>query len=104
MALNKIDINNIATISKIEIKEEEIGIFEKELNKVIKIIEKVQDVQIDIDAIEPLVSPISIIDDYKNHLREDVTPQTCSQEFMKTIIHNSPKFENNLFVVPKIIE
>ncbi|MBW0454750.1 MAG: Asp-tRNA(Asn)/Glu-tRNA(Gln) amidotransferase subunit GatC [Candidatus Kinetoplastibacterium crithidii] len=102
MALNKIDINNIATISRIEITEEEIGIFEKELNKVIKIIEKVQGVQI--DGIEPLVNPISIIDTFKNHLREDLNPQTCSQEFMEKIIHNSPKFENNLFVVPKIIE
>ncbi|AFZ82946.1 Asp-tRNA(Asn)/Glu-tRNA(Gln) amidotransferase subunit GatC [Candidatus Kinetoplastidibacterium crithidiae] len=102
MALNKIDINNIATISRIEITKEEIGIFEKELNKVIKIIEKVQDIKI--DDIEPLVSPISIIDTFNKHLREDINPQTCSQEFMETIIHNSPEFENNLFIVPKIIE
>ncbi|AGF47216.1 aspartyl-tRNA(Asn)/glutamyl-tRNA (Gln) amidotransferase subunit C [Candidatus Kinetoplastibacterium desouzaii TCC079E] len=102
MALNKNDIDNIATISRIEINDKQSNIFLEELNSTFKVIQRIQDIEL--ANIEPLINPISLFDGTESNLREDKEVQNQSHEFINTIKKNSPKFEENLFIVPKIVE
>ena len=86
----------IASLAKIELSEQEVKEYSKDLTKILKWMEELKEV--DVSDVEPVTSVT------KNELyeREDITPKdTVSQE---KILLNAPEKEKEYFTVPKVIE
>ncbi len=86
----------IASLAKIELSEQEVKEYSKDLTKILKWMEELREV--DVSNVEPVTSVT------KNELyeREDITPKdTVSQE---KILLNAPEKEKEYFTVPKVIE
>lgn len=101
MTLNEQDIKNIANISKINFNEEQINLMTNEINNLLKLLKKIDDVN-NMDAIEELYSPIYLYQDINLFLREDIIDSSSNYE--KKILENAPEVNNNLFLVPRVIE
>ena len=86
----------IASLAKIELTDQEIKEYSKDLTNILKWMEELKEV--DVSNVEPVTSVT------KNELyeREDITPKdTVSQE---KILLNAPEKEKEYFTVPKVIE
>jgi aspartyl-tRNA(Asn)/glutamyl-tRNA(Gln) amidotransferase subunit C len=94
----KIDTNSItkfAAISKLELTEEEKTEFKQQLTDIVKRLNKLNE----LDTTN--VKPTEQVLDLKNVFREDIVhPSMNTKEIAKT----APAFEDNMFVVPQIIE
>ena len=94
----KIDTNAItkfAALSKLELSEEEKTEFSQQLSDIANRIDKLNE----LDTAN--VKPTDQVLDLKNVFREDIVkPSMSPEETAKT----APAFEDNMFVVPQIIE
>jgi aspartyl-tRNA(Asn)/glutamyl-tRNA(Gln) amidotransferase subunit C len=89
-----IDVTYVADLARLRLSPEEIAVFQKQLGDVLGYVGQLKEVQ---------VEHVSLLGDVdlKNRLRADeVTPSLTVAEALA----NAPRQENNLFVVPKIIE
>jgi len=94
----KIDTNAVAkfaALSKLELSEEEKTEFSQQLSEIAERLEKLSELD------TSNVKPTDQVLDHKNVFREDVVETSTSIE--KTA-ETAPAFEDNMFVVPKIIE
>jgi len=94
----KIDTNAIAkfaALSKLELSEEEKTEFSQQLSEVAEHLEKLN--ELDTSNVEPTDQVL----DHKNVFREDIVKKSMDIE---KIAEMAPVFEDNMFVVPKIIE
>lgn len=89
--ISKEDVKNIATLTKLEIQEEELESIQKQLSDVLEYAERVQQIAQDIE----IPSNKNI-----NHDREDSAIVKDSQE----VLDQAPQHEDNYFVVPKIVD
>jgi aspartyl-tRNA(Asn)/glutamyl-tRNA(Gln) amidotransferase subunit C len=88
-------IRDVANLARIELTPEEEKLFEKQLNDILKYIEKLS--SLDTKGVEPMSHAIAM----GNVFRQDsVKPSLSSDEALK----NAPSKEKNFFKVPKIIE
>ena len=86
----------IASLAKIELTEQEVKEYSKDLTNILKWMEELKEVEV--SNVEPVTSVT------KNELyeREDITSNdTVSQE---KILLNAPEKEKENFTVPKVIE
>ena len=94
----KIDTNTItklSALSKLDLSEEEKAEFSSELSKIAEHANK-------LDKLDTAnVKPIDQIIEQENKFREDIVKPSLSIE--KTA-QTAPAFEDNMFVVPQIIE
>jgi len=89
-----IDVTYVADLARLRLSPEEIATFQKQLGDVLGYVSQLKEV--DVDHISLLGDA-----DLKNRLRVDeVKPSLTVTEALA----NAPKQDNNLFVVPKIIE
>jgi aspartyl-tRNA(Asn)/glutamyl-tRNA(Gln) amidotransferase subunit C len=89
-----IDVTYVADLARLRLSPEEISTFQKQLGDVLGYVSQLTEVD---------VSQISLLGDadLKNRLRVDeVGPSLTPVEALA----NAPKQENNLFVVPRMIE
>jgi aspartyl-tRNA(Asn)/glutamyl-tRNA(Gln) amidotransferase subunit C len=89
-----IDVTYVADLARLRLSPEEISTFQKQLGDVLGYVSQLAEVD---------VSQISLLGeaDLKNRLRVDeVGPSLTPTEALA----NAPKQDNNLFVVPRIIE
>ncbi len=89
-----IDVTYVADLARLRLSPEEIATFQKQLGDVLGYVSQLGEVD---------VSQISLLGeaDLKNRLRIDaVRPSLTPAEALA----NAPKQDNNLFVVPRIIE
>ncbi len=89
-----IDVTYVADLARLRLSPEEIATFQKQLTDVLGYVDQLTEVD---------VSHVSLLGeaDLKNQLRADVlTPSLPVAEALA----NAPKQENNLFVVPRMIE
>lgn len=93
--LNKEQVLKVATLSKLKLSEEEIGLFLKQLPEIVKFIEKLEN--LNTEDILPFYELI----DQKAPLRKDEVKPGLSQE---EALANAPEKENGFFVVPKVIK
>jgi len=93
-ASESIDVSYVADLARLRLSPEEIATFQKQLGDVLGYVAQLKEVD---------VSHISLLGDadLKNRLRADEVRPSLSVE---AALANAPKQENNLFVVPKIIE
>ena len=86
----------IASLAKLELTEQEIKEYSKDLTNILKWMEELKEV--DVSNVEPITSVI------KNELyeREDISYQNTVQQ--ERILLNAPEKVGEYFTVPKVIE
>ena len=86
----------IATLAKIDLSEQEIKEYSKDLNNILKWMEELKEV--DVSNIKPVTS----VTDNKLYERDDiVSDNTVAQE---KVLLNAPDKFGEYFTVPKVIE
>ena len=89
-----IDVTYVADLARLRLSPEEIATFQKQLGDVLGYVSQLAEVD---------VSHVSLLGeaDLKNKLRADVLVPSLP---VAEALANAPAQENNLFVVPRIIE
>ncbi|MDA3861525.1 MAG: Asp-tRNA(Asn)/Glu-tRNA(Gln) amidotransferase subunit GatC [Melioribacteraceae bacterium] len=95
MSVTKNDIEHIAKLAKLEIKEDEIDNFTSQLNKVLDYVDKLN--ELDTDNVKPLSHPI----EGENVFREDLLKESIPT---KDALKNSGSKTEEYFKVPKVIK
>ena len=91
--IGKEDVKHVAKLARLELTEEEIDKYSKQLDEIIKYVEQMNEV--DTQGVEPMPHPIPVY----NVMREDeVKYEHTKEEMMK----NAPFEEDGFFRVPKI--
>jgi aspartyl-tRNA(Asn)/glutamyl-tRNA(Gln) amidotransferase subunit C len=89
-----IDVTYVADLARLRLSPEEIATFQKQLGDVLGYVSQLTEV--DVSQVSLLGEP-----NLQNQLRADaLVPSLTVEEALR----NAPKQENNLFVVPRIIE
>jgi aspartyl-tRNA(Asn)/glutamyl-tRNA(Gln) amidotransferase subunit C len=91
---SRIDVTYVADLARLRLSPEEIATFQKQLSDVLGYVEQLNEV--DVSHVSLLGEP-----DLKNQLRADVLAPSLS---VSEALANAPAQENNLIVVPRIIE
>ena len=95
MEIDKTLVKKIASLSKINVKEEEVKKFSNELSKIITWVEKLNEVET--ENVIPTTNP----SDIKIPFRED---KVDDGKIKEKILKNAPKKKGGYFIVPKVIE
>lgn len=95
MKITDKDVINIANLSRLSLKEEEINIFKSQMNAILDYVEQLN--RLDTFTVEPTAHVIPL----KNVMREDIPEPSLHQ---KDAIKNAPDATDKFFRVPKIIE
>jgi aspartyl-tRNA(Asn)/glutamyl-tRNA(Gln) amidotransferase subunit C len=91
---DKLDVTYVADLARLRLSPDEIVTFEKQLADVLGYVDQLKEV--DVDNVTLLGAP-----DLKNSLRVDMEqPSLGTAEALA----NAPRQENNLFIVPRMIE
>lgn len=85
----------VANLAKLEVSNEEAGTFATQLDKIIEMVEKLN--ELDTQNVEPTSHAI----DVSNVLREDVAKPGLKRE---KVLRNAPDTQDGMFKVPTIIE
>jgi aspartyl-tRNA(Asn)/glutamyl-tRNA(Gln) amidotransferase subunit C len=102
MALTENDVTRIARLARLELAEDQRPRVLNDLNGIFGLIEQLQSV--DTAGVEPLMHPISAIEDVVLRLRADAVTETSGEAARAGLIANAPAVEEGLFLVPKVIE
>jgi aspartyl-tRNA(Asn)/glutamyl-tRNA(Gln) amidotransferase subunit C len=96
MARNSdLDVAYVARLARINLTEPEAKIFQKQLDDVLKYVEKLR--QADVSHVEAAALVLPIF----NVFREDVPRDWFTAE---QALSNAPRQSNGLFIVPKVVE
>ena len=89
-----IDVTYVADLARLRLSPEEIATFQKQLSDVLGYVDQLNEVD---------VSQVSLLGeaDLRNNLRADVLVPSLP---VAEALANAPQQENNLFVVPRMIE
>ena len=90
-----LDVAYVARLARINLTEEEAKTFQKQLNDVLKYVEKLS--QLDVTGIDVAAHPLPVF----NVFREDAPRDWFTAE---QALSNAPRQANGLFVVPKVVE
>ena len=88
-------VKRIASLARIEVKDEELQSFSSELSKIIAFMEELNELELSNVLPMTSVSPMSL------YLREDEVTEGNSVD---KILENAPKTSEGFFTVPKVIE
>ncbi len=91
---DSIDVTYVADLARLRLSPEEIATFQKQLGDVLGYVSQLKEVD---------VEHVSLLGDadLKNRLRADeIKPSLTAEQALA----NAPRQENNLFVVPKMVE
>ncbi|MEO2064969.1 aspartyl/glutamyl-tRNA(Asn/Gln) amidotransferase subunit C [Thermovibrio guaymasensis] len=95
MKLSREEVLHIAHLARIELKEEEVEKFRKELSEILSFVEKLN--ELDTEGIDPKFSVIPP----ENVLREDVPSVSLPRE---KVFMNAPETDGEYFIVPKVVK
>ena len=95
MTLKTEDVKNIAHLARLEISDEDIDDYARDLSRILDLVEQMN--QVDTEGVLPMAHPM----DAAQRLRPDVVTETNQREKFQAI---APDVENGLFRVPKVIE
>ena len=88
-------VKKAAHLARIALSEAEVKHYAADLQKIMNVIEKINEVNT--DDIEPMAHP----QDVSQRLREDTIEHTNERD---TLMQNAPSQEQHLFLVPKMID
>jgi aspartyl-tRNA(Asn)/glutamyl-tRNA(Gln) amidotransferase subunit C len=93
--MDKNDILRVAELARLELTDEEKAEFSRQLSDIISYVEKINELNTE------NVDPTDHIVDLKNVLRDDAVTESIEKKKLEKI---APRFEEEHFVVPRIIE
>lgn len=88
----EIDVRRIAELSKLELKEDQVEMFQKQMQNMVDMVEQ-------LPTIEELEEPL----DPKNAMRlrlDEIKPSLRRE----AVLQNAPQVEAGCFVVPKVVD
>ncbi len=88
-------INRVAELSRLELSQEEMEEYSRQLSDIINYVEKIK--EMDTDSVEPTDHIVEL----KNVVREDRVRESLP---LKDIAEMAPSFADNHFIVPRIID
>jgi len=95
MSLNNETIKYIATLSRLHVDESDVHDLSEDLSNILKLVEQMNSV--DTSNIEPMAHPMEL----GQRLRDDRVTEQDNHELYQSI---APQTENDLYLVPKVIE
>jgi aspartyl-tRNA(Asn)/glutamyl-tRNA(Gln) amidotransferase subunit C len=95
MGAAKIDVKYVSELARLELTEEEMAVFQPQLENIVKYVEKIS--AVDVDGVEPMINGNTIV----NRFREDVVAESLPSE---DALNNAPKRVGDEFLLPKIVE
>ncbi len=99
MALKLQDIERVANLARLNLRQDEIDRTLSQLNGFFALVAQMD--AINTDGIEPLAHPAAVLGDVALRLRDDVVSETNQREASQV---SAPAVERGLFLVPKVIE
>ena len=90
-----LEVAYVARLARINLREDQAKIFQKQLDDVLKYIEKLR--QVDVTGIDMAAHALPLF----NVLRGDASRDWFTAE---QALSNAPRQANDLFVVPKVVE
>ncbi len=95
MSLEKADVEKIAHLARLQINEQDVPEYTRNLSSILALVEQMS--AVDTNGITPMAHPLDIA----QRLRADeVTEENQREKFQKI----APATENGLFLVPRVIE
>ncbi|MEC8859805.1 MAG: Asp-tRNA(Asn)/Glu-tRNA(Gln) amidotransferase subunit GatC [Pseudomonadota bacterium] len=95
MALDNTDVEKIAHLARLQIKQPDIDEVTSRISNILTMIDQMQ--SIDTSAVTPMAHPF----DATQRLRPDLVTETNQRDRLQQI---APATENGLYLVPKVIE
>lgn len=95
MSLERADVEKIAHLARLAIREEDIPEYVSNLSNILDLVEQMN--AVDTADVGPMAHPMDAV----QRLREDVVTETDQRELFQTI---APQVEAGLYLVPKVIE
>jgi len=95
MSLDRTQIEQIARLARLALDEAEIALYQRELSKILDLVNTMNSV--DTAAVAPLAHPLEI----SARLRPDVVTETDQREKFQAI---APAVANGYYLVPRVIE
>jgi aspartyl-tRNA(Asn)/glutamyl-tRNA(Gln) amidotransferase subunit C len=92
---SELDVAYVARLARINLTEDEKNDFQKQLDDVLKYVEKLR--QADVSHVEAAAHALPIF----NVFREDAAREWFTAE---EALSNAPRKANDLFIVPKVVE
>jgi aspartyl-tRNA(Asn)/glutamyl-tRNA(Gln) amidotransferase subunit C len=92
---SELDVAYVARLARINLTAEEANAFQKQLNDVLKYVEKLREA--DVSRVEVAAHALPIF----NVFREDAPRDWFTAE---QALSNAPRKANDLFIVPKVVE
>ena len=92
---SELDVAYVARLARINLTEEEANAFQKQLNDVLKYVEKLR--QADVSHVEAAAHALPIF----NVFRKDAASEWFTAD---QALSNAPRKANDLFIVPKVVE
>ncbi len=89
------EIDHVALLARLELKDEEKELFSKQVGSIIEYVDKLN--ELDIDDVDPTAHVLPI----KNVFREDELRDSLPRE---KALQNAPRESDGFYRVPKIIE
>ncbi|MGB1237996.1 MAG: Asp-tRNA(Asn)/Glu-tRNA(Gln) amidotransferase subunit GatC [Pseudomonadales bacterium] len=95
MALDRTDVEKIAHLARLNIDENDISEYQKNLSNILDLVGQMQ--AVDTAEVEPLAHPLDAI----QRLRADDVTESDQRELLQQC---APAVEDGLFLVPKVID
>ncbi|VAW88667.1 Aspartyl-tRNA(Asn) amidotransferase subunit C @ Glutamyl-tRNA(Gln) amidotransferase subunit C [hydrothermal vent metagenome] len=95
MSLEKADVEKIAHLARLQISEQDVPEYARNLSSILALVEQMG--AVDTTGITPMAHPLDIA----QRLRADEVTEENQREKFQAI---APATENHLFLVPKVIE
>jgi aspartyl-tRNA(Asn)/glutamyl-tRNA(Gln) amidotransferase subunit C len=92
-ANSDLDVAYVARLARINLTEDEAKIFQKQLDDVLKYVEKLG--QLDVTGVDAAAQALPVV------FREDASRDWFTAE---EALSNAPRQANSLFIVPKVVE
>lgn len=94
MKISKEKVKDIARLARLEIEEDKIDLFSKQLSQILEYMELLSEVNT--SEIEPLYSPM----EHMTPFREDEIVKEYTRE---EVLSNAPEDDGEYFIVPKVV-
>ena len=96
MPLDRTEVEKIAHLARLTLREEEIPLYASKLSNVLTLIKEIDNA--DTGNIEPMAHPL---EELTQRMRDDEVTETDERELFQSI---APETEAGLYLVPKVIE
>lgn len=95
MSFERSDVEKIAHLARLTIREEDIGAYVGNLSNIFSLVDQLN--AVDVTGVAPMAHPL----DASQRLREDNVTESNQRELFQSI---APQVEAGLYLVPKVIE